>query len=96
MRVATVRDIGALLRERRVALGLTQQQLAEQIGVARQWVALLEAGRSSPRLPPVLDACAVLGLHVQVGVEPAAAGSVERLPTVDLDALLADLRDETP
>ncbi|MDR0627474.1 MAG: helix-turn-helix domain-containing protein [Bifidobacteriaceae bacterium] len=40
--------MGALLREVRQCKGLTQQDLASQLGASRQWVIVAEAG--SPNL----------------------------------------------
>lgn len=48
MFVRTTREIGLLVRDRRREVGLTQAQLAEQVGASREWVRLLESGR--PRL----------------------------------------------
>ena len=42
--------IGSNIQSRRRAIGLTQEQLAERLGVARQTVAKWEAGDSVPDL----------------------------------------------
>lgn len=54
--VTTVEDIGAVLRRARKAKGFTQQQLADLLGVTRQWVAAVEAGAPTARLGLVIDA----------------------------------------
>ncbi|WP_442942212.1 helix-turn-helix transcriptional regulator [Nonomuraea sp. NBC_00507] len=36
-------ELGALIRERRRALGRTQQAVADEVGVSRQWIVRLEA-----------------------------------------------------
>lgn len=41
----------------RVQVGLTQQQLAEQIGVTRQTISLIEKGKYNPTLKLCLDIC---------------------------------------
>ncbi|MDQ0225615.1 transcriptional regulator [Bacillus sp. 7586-K] len=41
----------------RVQVGLTQQQLADQIGVTRQTISLIEKGKYNPTLKLCLDIC---------------------------------------
>ncbi|MGH7388300.1 MAG: helix-turn-helix transcriptional regulator [Candidatus Rokuibacteriota bacterium] len=43
------RDIGAAVRARRTALGLTQAALAQQLGVSPETVCRWELGKSRPR-----------------------------------------------
>ncbi len=38
------------IKDRRVALGITQAQLAEAVGVSRQTINAIEAGKYSPTL----------------------------------------------
>jgi transcriptional regulator with XRE-family HTH domain len=40
MRIRTPIDLGALIRERRKALGLDQKTLAENVGVSRKWMSM--------------------------------------------------------
>lgn len=44
----------------RIQLDLTQQQLAEQIGVTRQTISLIEKGKYNPTLNLCLDVCYAL------------------------------------
>ncbi|MCA1023708.1 MULTISPECIES: helix-turn-helix transcriptional regulator [Halobacillus] len=41
----------------RVTLGLTQQELAEKVGVTRQTISLIEKGRYNPTLKLCLEIC---------------------------------------
>jgi DNA-binding XRE family transcriptional regulator len=41
--------LGALIRERRTSLGLSQEQLAERVGVTRQSVQQWESGQTGPK-----------------------------------------------
>lgn len=41
----------------RVQVGMTQQQLAEKIGVTRQTISLIEKGKYNPTLKLCLDIC---------------------------------------
>jgi len=56
MIIGNARDVGAILRQARVSKGLTQQQVAQMLGVTRQWVASVEAGAPTARLGLVVDA----------------------------------------
>ena len=46
-------EIGQKLKEKRTALGLSQEQLAEQLGITRQTVANWEKGKTSPDIASV-------------------------------------------
>ncbi|MDX3847138.1 BTAD domain-containing putative transcriptional regulator [Streptomyces europaeiscabiei] len=69
----TPEQLGAWLRARRVHLGLSQTQLAEQAGVSTRGIREIERGRApSPRSRSVLRLIAVLGLEAESasGAEP--------------------------
>ena len=44
----------------RVECDLTQEQLADQVGVARQTIGLIEAGKYNPSISLCIDICRVL------------------------------------
>ena len=46
-----------LVKVARVRVGLTQQQLAEAIGITRQTVSLIEKGKYNPSLKLCLQIC---------------------------------------
>lgn len=60
--------IGRAFAERRIALRLTQQTLADLAGVSRSSVQALERGSGSIKFGSVVDIADVLGMHVDVGV----------------------------
>ena len=62
MLIKTPRDIGALIRKQRKALGYDQAELAKQIGASRKWIIDLESGKQSARLDLVLKAINAVGL----------------------------------
>lgn len=78
----------SLLRDRRLACGLTQGELASRAGVSRQLVAAVEAGRNTP------------AVHAALGLARALATTVEELfatnPTEVVAALGEPLRDGAP
>lgn len=67
------------LRELRVAAGLTQQELAERIGVRLGAISRWEAGRREPSWSNILALCAALGVSCEeFRKEPQPAPSLER------------------
>lgn len=76
------------MRERRLACGLTQAELADRAGVSRQLVAAVEAGRNTPAVDSAL------------GLARALATTVEELfadrPPAVVAALGGRLRDGAP
>jgi transcriptional regulator with XRE-family HTH domain/tetratricopeptide (TPR) repeat protein len=58
-------DFGVLLRQRRLRLGLTQDELAARSGVSSRSISLLEAGRRRPRMSSVAQLADALDLEAQ-------------------------------
>jgi transcriptional regulator with XRE-family HTH domain len=79
----TARQLGAVVRSARERAGLSQRDLAQQAGLERQWVVLLEGGRiGNPNFTNTLKVLAALGLRLQVADRP-----LPRAGTPDLDDL---------
>lgn len=70
-RIATPADLGRAIRARRKALGLTQEDVAAQVGVSRITVGAVENGKDTAHVGIVLQICRDLGLHLSLG-EPSA------------------------
>lgn len=49
------KKIGRRIKERRVALGLTQEEFSEKIGIAPHYVSMIERGESFPRYEVLID-----------------------------------------
>ena len=58
--------IGVVFADRRIALRLTQQTLADLAGVSRSTVQSLERGSGSVSFGSVVEIADALGLHVDV------------------------------
>ncbi|WP_222928090.1 helix-turn-helix transcriptional regulator [Luteimonas viscosa] len=58
-----LRQLGDRLAQLRLALNLTQAEVAEQAGVSKRTVERLEAGATSSQLTSFLRVCRVLGLE---------------------------------
>jgi len=64
--ISSPEQFGATLRERRRALGLTQDEVALQAGVGRRYYIELEAGKPGASLGPALRCAQMLGLDVHL------------------------------
>jgi y4mF family transcriptional regulator len=62
----TPEQFGFALRVRRGALGLTQQDLADVIGVNRRVIGELERGKRTVRFDIALEAARALGFDVEL------------------------------
>lgn len=60
------RTLGRAIAARRRSLGLTQERVADLIGVNRRVIGELERGKSTVQLKIAIDACRVLGLDVDI------------------------------
>lgn len=88
-------DIGTRIRELRLERGLSQEALAEQLGVSRQAVTKWESGTSAPSTAKLLALCEAFGLSP---VDLAGPGTAEKknppwkravLPAASLVLILA-------
>ena len=74
---ALTEQVGARLRERRLARGLSARQLADAIGVSPSMVSMIENGRTNPSVGTLLSIVSVLGTSLDAlfssGDGPASA-----------------------
>ncbi len=89
MFIRTPADLGAVIRDRRRQLGLDQAELAERIGVSRQWVVGIERGRARAELGLVLRTLDSLGVRLN-SATPASGAKGDSTP--DIDAIVAAAR----
>ena len=68
----TTEQIGAVVRQARLAQGLRQDQLAAAAGVGIRFLVELERGKPTVRLAKVLAVLDALGCRLQVTPAPAA------------------------
>jgi transcriptional regulator with XRE-family HTH domain len=67
------RAFGQMVRDRRKALGLRQEDVVLATGVGRRYLIELEAGKATARLGPALMIARQLG--IAVGLAPTDIGS---------------------
>ena len=85
MQIRNAKEIGALVRENRSKLKLSQADLATRVGVSRLWIVLLEKGKSTAQLGLVLRTLDILGITLEVGEKR----SMPKSGGIDLNKLLS-------
>ena len=87
MLARTPQDLGLLIRDHRRQLGLDQHELAQRVGVSRQWIVEIEGGKPRAALGLVLRTLEALGLELDVrlpGQAIEAASSAVEIPLGDV------------
>jgi HTH-type transcriptional regulator/antitoxin HipB len=96
MRVHTVQDLGAVVREAREARHLSQAALAEAAGVARYSVVRLEQGHPRLEAQLVLDVLAAAGVELTATQRTEPAEDDTREVWNDVFAHLSVPPEQTP
>ncbi len=81
MLATRTQEIGAAIAQARLDKGWTQQELADRVGVSRQWINAVEAGSPNARLGLVLRTLRTLDLSIDL---------VEGTHSADLAFLLGE------
>lgn len=94
MLLRTPKDIGAAIRQRRRELRLDQATLARNVGVSRQWIIEVEAGKPRAELGLVLRTLDALGVRLvdEATVRPERAEKRRAQPAPDIDAIVSAAR----
>jgi transcriptional regulator with XRE-family HTH domain len=74
-------DLAELFRDGRARAGWSQSELAERVGVSRQWVSLVETGKTSVEFDLVVGALQVLGYHLYVELSEQTESNAARWPS---------------
>lgn len=91
--IKSAAEFGRVVRERRRALGLTQEELAARCGVGKRFIVDLEGGKQTTQLGKALTAANEVGITLaDVGRQPSAPPSANTsLSDSDEQDPLADL-----
>jgi transcriptional regulator with XRE-family HTH domain len=85
-------QIGSYVRAKRIALGLSQEELATELGVKHQHVSRIELGDATPSLETLLALSRILGVstdYLLTGHEqapPDVAGAIRAAPDISTSA----------
>jgi HTH-type transcriptional regulator / antitoxin HipB len=93
MRIRTAIDIGALIRDQRIKLGLKQRDLADKAGVSRQWLIEVEKGKPRAELGLVLRTIGELGISL-VTEDISRREDRKRPPAIDIDRIVNAAREK--
>ncbi len=97
-------DIGRVIREQRRHLDLDQQELANRVGVSRQWIVEIEHGKPRAEIGLVLKTINALKLEINIvpyrrsGASPGSqlADSRKSARDIDIDVLIERARGRLP
>jgi len=97
MRIRTPADLGALIRDRRIALGLDQKTLAEKVGASRTWIVDAEKGKPRSEIGLLLRTIGTLGIVLNADKEGAdkpkdTATLHAAAPQVDINSIIESAR----
>jgi HTH-type transcriptional regulator/antitoxin HipB len=92
MRLRTPRDVGAIIRERRRALGLDQSELAKKVGVSRLWINQMERGKSGASLNLVMRTFAAIGIELTADTGEHTRENTEAIFAPDINAIVQAAR----
>jgi transcriptional regulator with XRE-family HTH domain len=73
-RVHDARMLGQMLAQARYARGMTQRDLARELGISQRYVWDLEAGRPTMAITRLFAAMAATGMSLVAEIEPPGAG----------------------
>lgn len=66
--VSSPQALGRLLQQARLSRGLSQQQVAAQLGISQGYVSELESGKTSLALTRVFDIMRLTGMTLQAEI----------------------------
>lgn len=89
MIVRNPKELGHLVREHRSKRGITQAQLAAEVGASRKWIIDLEAGKRTTDLSLVLRTLNVLGVELDARTRLTRPSKFEAF---DIDAIVEKAR----
>ncbi|GAG62095.1 unnamed protein product, partial [marine sediment metagenome] len=81
-------SVGQRIRTRRQALELTQQDLAEAIGLTPQHISAIEQGKRFPSLPALANLAEELGVTVDYLVTGKEGVITDTIPAIKADKTL--------
>lgn len=89
---AFARRIGQALAGARTAVALTQEQVAEALGVNTETISRFERGHTPPPLPRLFELAALYKVPVETLIAGGAGRALD--PATDVSRLLGALSDE--
>ena len=96
MRIRTATDLGAFIRERRIALGMDQISLAKKAGTSRKWLVEVEQGKPGAEIGLILRTLKSLEISIDVEADsPAETPPQSKAKARDINSVLDSLKKRT-
>ena|ERR1035441_1261723 len=96
MLIRTPSDLGALIREQRLKLGLNQLSLARKAGTSRKWLIEVENGKSGAEIGLILRTLKAMGAALTLSCAAPAPPRKRRgksaVETVDINRVIDSLK----
>lgn len=73
--VSSPQALGRLLQQARLARGLSQQQVAAELGISQAYVSELESGKTSLALTRVFDIMRLTGMTLSAEIPESPTGA---------------------
>ena len=94
MHIQNAKGLGLAIRQRRKDLGLDQQELADQIGVSRQWLIQVEKGKSSAQVGLILRTLKALSLELQITDKLETPNDKDPTSFIDLADIIKNAKSD--
>ncbi len=82
-------SLGSRIKERRNALGLTQQQLAQVLALTPQHISVIEQDKRAPSLPSLAKIAEELGVSIDFLVVGKKSVVTDTIPAIKADKRLS-------
>ena len=73
--VSSPQALGLLMQQARLSQGLSQQQVAAQLGISQGYVSELESGKTSLTLIRIFDIMRLTGMTLRAEIPEGSTGS---------------------
>jgi HTH-type transcriptional regulator/antitoxin HipB len=92
MRIRSVADLGASIREQRTKLGMDQATLAKAAGTSRKWLVEAERGKASAEIGLILRTLGALGAALELTAGSASGPGKATPRAVAIQGVLDSLK----
>jgi HTH-type transcriptional regulator/antitoxin HipB len=95
MVIRTSHDLGALIRDRRIKMGLDQLSVAKRAGTSRKWLVEMEKGKPRAAIGLILRTLRVLDINLEVNGGNRHSRRKASPSPIDIDKHLENLRKKS-
>ena len=93
MQIRTATELGAFIRERRIALGMDQIALATKTGTSRKWLIEVERGKPGAEIGLILRTLKALAVSIDLKTEsPTKVSDRDQVNPANINRLLDTLK----